>query len=229
MIIGQGMIARALMENDSDDTIFFCSGVSNSNEENDDAFRREMNILTALSNTDKKLIYFSSYFVNFESYMTKKYYQHKAEIEQTIQKTFANFTIYRLPQVVGKSTNPHTLTNFIAYKISNGESLSIYRGAKRNLIDLDDVVKIVSYANNHNLFTNQTVNLISPVNYDVNEIVHSFEEILQKRTVKHDLVSDEAEFTVLLSEEVQMLYAQLNIEFNKDYLINLISKYYKRG
>jgi len=229
MIIGRGMIANELTEIDQDGVIFFCSGVSNSNEQNTQEFDREKKMLLSLTPTNKKLIYFSSYFVNFENYSKKQYYRHKIEIEQMVQSLFKKFTIYRLPQAVGKSYNPNTLTNFIANTLIDNEFLPIYKGAKRNLIDIEDVIKVVNYANKYHLFYNKTINLIAPTNYDIDEIVTIFESILDIQSRKQYFVSNEVEFDVLLTNEVKELYAKLQINFDEFYLEKLINKYYKRN
>lgn len=229
MIIGRGMIANELKEIDQDGVIFFCSGVSNSNEQNNQEFEREKKMLLSLIPTNKKLIYFSSYFVNFENYCKKQYYRHKVEIEQMIQNLFEEFTIYRLPQAVGKSYNPNTLTNFIANTLINNEVLPIYKGAKRNLIDIEDVKKVVNCANKYHLFYNQIINLIAPKNYDIDEIVTVFESIFDVESRKQYFVSNEVEFEILLSNELKELYTKLQINFDEFYLENLINKYYKRS
>jgi len=229
MIVGNGMIANALKKIDKDDVVFFCSGVSNSNEQNEEEFIREKASLIAFANSDKKLIYFSSYFVNFENYLTKRYYQHKSEIEQIIQNSFERFIIYRLPQIVGKSSNPNTLTNFIADKIEKNEILPVYKKAKRNIIDIDDVALIIDYSNQHNLFCNQVVNLISPKSYNIDEIINVFESVMKIKANKKYLTSNEIEFDILLTNEMEKLFIMLQINFDELYLENLINKYYRRN
>ena len=227
MIIGSGMIARSFAQFDREDTVFFCSGVSNSSELKSEHFLREMKLIKSLSETHQKLIYFSSYFVNFDQYLTKAYYKHKLHAEQTISSMFSSFTIYRLPQVVGQSANPKTLTNFIKDKISKNELLSIYKGAQRNLIDVSDVAQVIDYANTNDLFINQVVNLVAPQNYDVLEIVRVFESIMQvmAHTEYLDNIVEDA-FPVLLSSEMRDAYKQLKLNFDDSYLEKMIEKYY---
>ena len=45
MIIGNGNIARALKDIDRDDLLFFASGVSNSQEDRESEYKREMELL----------------------------------------------------------------------------------------------------------------------------------------------------------------------------------------
>ncbi len=229
MILGKGMLAKVFNKYDQDNIIFFCSGVSNSQEENSTAFKREKKLIDSFKDCDQKLIYFSSYFVNFENYLSKRYYQHKLEMEQLIQEYIKNYTIYRLPQVVGRSENPNTLTNFLAARIKGNEQLPIYNHAVRNVIDLDTVATVVNYANENRLFECQTVNLITPQNYQVSEIVQVLEKILGETASKINIESEEAGFDILLSNEMKDVYQKLHLYFDKTYLINLMEKYYKRS
>ena len=45
MIVGNGLIAKALQKIDAPEMVFFASGVSNSLENNKKAFEREVNLL----------------------------------------------------------------------------------------------------------------------------------------------------------------------------------------
>ncbi len=67
-----------------------------------------------------------------------------AEASQTgIEHGSNKYLIIRLPIVVGKSNNPHTLTNFIYQSIKTGKPFNLYQHASRYLIDIDDVVRLV--------------------------------------------------------------------------------------
>lgn len=226
MIVGTGMIANALKKYDRKDVLFFCSGVSNSLETNPAEFSREIELIKTIDATDKKVIYFSSYFVSFPQFLLKKYYEHKYRMEILVASNFPKFIIYRLPQVVGKSTNPQTLTNFINGKILSQEVLSVYKGVKRNLVDVDDVASVIDYINRNNLFLNQTVNLISPKSYEVSNIVNVFERVVKRSANVEFLSSVEENFDVLLSGKMLRIYEELQIHFDELYLENIISKYY---
>ena len=64
-------------------------------------------------NTEHLFIYISTTSV-LDNYSKKdKYIRNKIIIENLIKKRLKNFFILRLPQIVGKSNNPHTITNFI--------------------------------------------------------------------------------------------------------------------
>jgi hypothetical protein len=222
------MMAAAMKDIDRDDIVFFCSGVSNSSEINEAAFKREYDLLQEQVHLKKKLVYFSSYFVNFDEYQQKKYYQHKSQIEKFIQDTFDAYTIYRLPQVVGFSYNPHTLTNFIYNSIAESKAIPVFKNSKRNVIDIRCIKRVVKYANNENLFHNRVTNLIATINFDIENIIQVFETVMDKKVDKYFVETQEHEFPILLEEPMKEIYERLGIVFNGDYLETLIKNYYER-
>ena len=229
MILGNGMIASAMKTIENTNFIFFCSGVSKSNEIDESAYLREKELLAQYYDTTKCLIYFSSYFVNFESYLAQRYYLHKLEMEHLIQENFKLFKIFRLPQVVGYSTNKHTLTNFLHNAIVSNLSINVYQGAQRNLIDLDDVVKVIEYTNQNNLFMNQSVNLIATQNYKIEDVIDVFEKIIGKKAIQNIQPNQEKKFDILLSKELTQIYNLFKINFDENYLYAIVIKYYKSG
>lgn len=138
MIIGDGLVATAMKRIDSDDVIIFASGVSNSREKKIGEFLREEKLLMNVL-CDKLIIYLSS--VHQEN---SPYGIHKRRMEEIIRTT-KNYLILRVSQLLGYGGNPNTLVNFIKNRIVNGELIPVYRGVKRSIIDVDDVVNIVNY------------------------------------------------------------------------------------
>ncbi len=119
MVIGDGLIARCLQSfAENDQYLIFASGVSNSNENNEAAYLREFNLLKSYyaNHPDKIFVYFSTVAVLDPSIQNKKYILHKKKIEKHIAHHFHKFLIFRLPNVVGLSNNPHTLMNFFLEK-----------------------------------------------------------------------------------------------------------------
>ena len=53
--------------------------------------------------------------------------------------------VYRLPNVVGFGGNDKTMFNFLCSSIRNEKEIIVRKNAKRSLIDVDDVVKLVKY------------------------------------------------------------------------------------
>lgn len=229
MIVGNGMIANAMNNIEDDSYIFFCSGVAKSNEIDVFEFDKEKELLKSFYQTDKCLIYFSSYFVNFNSYLEIAYYKHKYEIESIIQLNFKNFKIFRLPQVVGFSHNKSTLANFIYYSILQDTTIKVLTGAVRNLIDIDDVVKVVGYVNKNNLFNNSILNIVGTKNYNIIDVISCMEDILHKKALIEYQDNNEQNLDILISYEMEALYKTLNIHFDDVYLKKLFFKYYNQG
>ena len=69
------------------------------------------------------------------------YVQHKLAMEQMVSAHSRNL-ILRLPQVAGKTPNPHTLLNFLYGRIARSESFNLWSKARRNIIDVADVTAI---------------------------------------------------------------------------------------
>ena len=226
MIVGSGMMAKAVKAIDNQSCLYFCSGVSNSSEEDEDKYEKEAKLISQFYGTNQKIIYFSSYLVNFDSYLSRKYYRHKLNIEELIQENFSNFLIFRLPQVVGMTENKNTLTNFLFNSIVTNSTIEVFRNAKRNLVDIDDVVKVVDFVNNKNIFNNQVVNLIASKNQDIEEIISTFEKVTNKIAHKKLSLNEELDFEIILSERMISVYKFLNIQFDDLYLRQLIEKYY---
>lgn len=141
MIIGRGLLASVFDPGliYSAGAVVFASGVSNSKESRPDAFERERRLLAeALSRENGRLVYFSTCSVADTHRATTPYVQHKLAMEAMVRHR-PDSMVLRLPQVVGKTDNPHTLTNFLASRIRTGQPFEVWRDAKRCLIDAESV------------------------------------------------------------------------------------------
>jgi len=136
MIVGKGDIASVL--NDREGTIFFASGVSNSNETNDSEFMREIELLDKQDRT-KCLFYFSSISVDDNQKVGgNKYLQHKLRMELLVKSNFENYNIIRIGNITWGS-NPNTFINYIKNKIKNGEPVEI-KDEYKYMIDKEQLV-----------------------------------------------------------------------------------------
>jgi len=138
MIVGKGDIASVL--NDREGTIFFASGVSNSNEIRDSEFMREIELLDKQDKT-KCLFYFSSISVDDNQKVgSNKYLQHKLRMELLVKSNFENYNIIRIGNITWGS-NPNTFINYIKNKKSKGESVQI-KDEYKYIIDKDQLVML---------------------------------------------------------------------------------------
>jgi hypothetical protein len=138
MIVGKGDIASVL--NDREGTIFFASGISNSNETRDSEFMREIELLDKQDRT-KCLFYFSSISVDDNQKVgCNKYLQHKLRMELLVKSNFENYNIIRIGNITWGS-NPNTFINYIKNKKSKGESVQI-KDEYKYIIDKDQLVML---------------------------------------------------------------------------------------
>jgi hypothetical protein len=106
VIVGRGDIASVLK--DREDRIYFASGVSNSQEDRESEYQRELDLLLK-QDRRRHLVYFSSLCV---FYSDSRYAQHKLLMEILVKDIFMKHTIIRLGNILwGK--NPHTLINYL--------------------------------------------------------------------------------------------------------------------
>ena len=226
MIIGTGLLARSFSRRyqQSRDVIIFASGVSNSTEQSDEAFTRERElVMRAISEHGhcSSFVYFSSCGVT--SNQQTKYIEHKRAMEMLVA-THPGGLILRLPQVVGPSSNPHTLTNFLANEILAGHPISVWRYAERNLIDIDDIVLIATEIIERRSEYPACVAVASPHTLSMPALVEKFEKVLGKKALMS--VVGKGESLSIDTSTCTRIAHRLNIEFGPNYVDNLLHKYY---
>jgi hypothetical protein len=177
-IVGGGLIAKSLEDiTFNKSTLILASGVSNSKETRGSEFQRETElILREISNHPKyDVIYFST--CSLDSDTSTLYTKHKLQMELLVREYSASFHIFRLPQVVGLVFNS-TLVSFFVNSILKNKVLNIESYAKRNLLDVLDVSRIVEVLVNYELSTNSIHNIASINNLPVIEIVNEISILL---------------------------------------------------
>lgn len=177
LIIGNGLIAKSFHEKIDNNCIIFASGVSNSQEARSSEFSRELDLLksTIRANSESIIVYFSTCSVYQKS--KSPYIIHKLMMEKYIQENISNYYIFRLPQVVGSVKNS-TIVSFFTNQIINNEKTKIQKCAFRNLVDIDDIVRIVQYILSSKLGKNSIQNIASNKNISAFNIYSKIAEIL---------------------------------------------------
>src|SRR5574341_157115 len=229
MIIGNGMLARAFVHyKDDDDVLIFASGVSKSNEKDAAQFLREQRYLAdALrAHRDKLVVYFSTCSVHDPDVCTSSYVLHKLHMERLIKFQHPRYLIVRLHQVVGRSQNRTNLINYLYNSILLDSTFAVWRNAVRNIIDVEDVEKIVSHIIKHEKIQNKVLN-VTAVSYPVLDIVHLLEKITKKKAL-FTIIEKGIPFKIDNAESIKIAKA-LNIEFNSDYLERVLRKYFNRA
>jgi len=222
MIIGNGQLAKAFQKSKlKDDTCIFASGVSNSSCTDEKQFEREKNLLvdTLKRTGDKKFVYFSSCALSPVVYPKNVYYEHKANMENTIKEHSYNYYIFRLPQLFGDLILHKTLINFIYKSIEYNHKFYIYDKAYRYVIEINDVCKLVeAYLAHHD--SCMTVDIANPYRYKVLDIVQIFEKLLNKEA-HYEVIQKEDKYFLDLSP-MQKFIKKYNLElyFGEYYLLN---------
>lgn len=230
MLIGSGLLAQAfsgaLLQRE--DVCIYAAGVSNSSCTDAREFARERQRLgDALQQAIQvgAFVYFGTCSVNDPDARNTPYVQHKLAMEH-MAYTHPQNLILRLPQVAGKTPNPHTLLNYLYARIARSESFSLWSKAKRNIIDVVDVVSITQQLISNNSTRNTIINIANVVNYPIADIVSAMERVVGKRAV-YDVVERGSEYLIDTSAILPVL-EKAGVKFGNDYLEKVIGKYYER-
>ena len=221
-IIGSGFIATRFKKKVKNykryNVAIYASGISNSLEKNKNNLKKEINkIREFLKSNTKQIIYISTYSVLDKSRKNRPYVKNKIKIENIIQKSAKSYLIIRLPEIIGKNKNPNTLTNFFFKKIYNNDFFFLFENTKRNILDVDDAVNKSTKLIKKYYKKQKTVNLLNKTFYEPEEIVKTFEKILQKKALYKKKK---------LSKNSFNLRNSYFINSNKNYLIKVLKKYY---
>ncbi|MFA9216861.1 MAG: NAD-dependent epimerase/dehydratase family protein [Sphingomonadaceae bacterium] len=228
MIIGNGLLAQAFKPAFAaeHEVLVYASGVSNSQETRPEEFARERALLEQALDTERFMLYFSTCSVNDPEQAHMPYVQHKQAMEALILERARQKAIFRLPQVVGPTPNPYTLTNYLHHQISHGLRFKVWLHASRNLIDVADVAAVVCHLVRTHQADGVITNVASPAPTGILQLVHIFEEVLDKPAV-YDTVDAGATYAIEADLALHTARAA-GIDFGPDYVPKLIRKYYGR-
>lgn len=227
MIVGNGLLAKVFshMYTDRTDVTIFASGVSNSDETQPSAFERERRLLREhLDGPCSKFVYFGSCAVGNPLETKTPYLVHKAAME-SLALASGKAMVLRLPQVVGRSTNTHTLTNFLYHHITEGQHFTVWSHAERNLIDVDDIVSIATFLIDKSWGVHEVVPIAALKSTVMPRIVRTFEEVLGAKA-NFSMVDRGAPFPIDTSV-TENISNQIQIDLGEGYLERVLRKYYQ--
>jgi nucleoside-diphosphate-sugar epimerase len=227
MVLGRGLVARGFGEFNSDGRyLIFASGVSNSATHDSNAFERERDLMDQMiaENQDKTFVYFSTCSVYDPTQRMIPYVKHKLAMEALLEENHHQYHIFRISNLAGKTENPHTVLNFFAQHILSGEFFFAWKHASRNIIDIEDAVKVCSMVIKEGLYKNEILNVANIQNNPVPEIIGDLETILGKRG-NYDLI-DKGSNPEINTSLIRDLYRSLDIRFDQGYLSRTLKKYY---
>ena len=221
-IVGSGFIAakfkKYLKFIKKNKVIIYAAGISNSLEINKKNLEREIQKFKHFTKKNrKKLIYISTYSVNDNSRNNNLYVKNKIKIENIIRKNSVEYIVIRLPEIIGKTKNLNTLTNFFYNNIINNKPFKVFKNSHRNLLDIDDAIKNCIKIIRMNKNKNKMINLLNKKFNTPLQIVNNLEKILQKKGVY--------KFSY---NKINKWSLKNNYFFHskKNYLIKTLKKYY---
>jgi len=221
-IIGSGFIAtkfkKYLKFIKKNKVIIYAAGISNSLEINKKNLEREILKFKNFTKKNKrKLIYISTYSVNDYSRNKKLYVKNKIKIEKIIEEDSDEYLVIRLPEIIGKTKNLHTLSNFFYNNIINNKPFKVFKNSRRNLLDIDDAIKNCIKIIRKNKNKNKIINLLNKKFNTPMQIVTNLEKILRKKAIYK-----------FSNNKINKWSLKNNYFFHskKNYLIKTLKKYY---
>lgn len=230
MIIGSGLLARAFYHHFVFDghVCVHAAGISNSACNDLDEFNRDEKRLKhslSLYKDSDLFVYISTCSVFDTAAITSMYVQHKIKME-SLASLHSRCLILRLPQVAGNTLNSHTLLNYLFTKINNREKFQVWKNAQRNIIDVEDVVRISNGLVRDNELINPYVNVASTFSVSMPELVKIMEKILEKEGICEYL--DCGHSYSIDTAVIQPIAEKCGIKFDQNYTERIIRKYYER-
>ena len=207
--------------------IIYAAGISNSQTKSNKQFHREIRLFKNFTkkNYKSKILYISTADVTNNLKNKTKYVKNKIKIEKIIKSNFNHFIIIRIPQLIGKSRNKNTLINFFYNRIKKQKKIIILSNVKRNILDIDDVIKMIKVIIMNKKIRKKTITLSNKHFIKPIEIVKILEKKLQKKA-NYSLKRTKKQDWRLNFHQNIGYFKNAKINFNKDYLIKAVKKYY---
>jgi len=132
-----------------------------------------------------------------------------------------------LPNVVGNNANPDTLFYYLVNKIRQQEEFDLWTKNKRNIIDIDDVVKVASYIIDNNIFEGEVINIANINDNTVDDIVISISKYFEIQA--NFSVVEYADNYKIDTSKIKSIVKKLNVKFGNEYLDNIVRKYCEKS
>ena len=226
MVLGSGLLARAFSSHflDSEANCVYAAGVSNSNCSDPREFDREKDRLqTAISqyHSADLFLYFGT--CSVQDQIASPYVQHKLKMEKMVAE-HPQYLILRLPQTAGRTENPHTLLNYIFARIIRSERFQVWKNARRNIIDVDDVVRIAIDLALQEGARRECINVANSSDNSMAEIVEMMAKVVGKKPI-YDSV-DKGNTYCIDTLRIRETVARCEVDFGSNYLEAVIEKYF---
>lgn len=227
MVLGSGLLARAFASfKDDERVLVFASGVSNSSSATDADYARERDLLLEHKGTRVRLVYFSTCSLFDPALRDSGYIRHKQRMEGLVREHFEDHLILRLPNVVGRTPNPHTLCNFLRDRILGGEPFNLQISACRYLIDVEEIRTACSPLMSDDRLRSSTINVCFDRPIPLPELVQAMERILGHKAMARPVVGGSCYAVDNLEFKQYWLSLQRIPWPDADHWIRMLDKYY---
>jgi nucleoside-diphosphate-sugar epimerase len=226
MVTGNGMIAQAFMDLVHDSSVHvFASGVSRSTERDPRAFERERQLICSQPLDRSRFIYFSSCSVYDPSLSATPYVTHKRAMEDLVRERYPDHLIVRLPNLVGHTTNPYTLTNFLRDRILLGDPFDMQVRACRYLLDVEMVSIDLRPLFRLPALKGRAIDVCGSIAFTLPELVRAMELVLGRRTAVNQIDAGSC-YTVNNAFFLDLLPESRRSDYERIDLLSLLRKYY---
>lgn len=197
------MIAQSFKDYDFGPVCIFASGVSDSTESDTSKYLKEYELVKRMLNESKSnlFVYFSTLSVLKCDYT--EYVKHKLFIEFYIKSVTNNFLILRLPNIVGKTKSENQLLPFLYNSLLKKEKIQVKKDTLRDLIDVEDLPKIVEFC----------------IDKNINGIINTS---LENKIKVIDIIDYLIKINDIKDSNVELIDGHQNIEY-----VNDIKNYYE--
>lgn len=238
-IVGRGFLAQSLapLADRHPHAVVLAAGVSSGGGGSPEDYAREADLLYAVlrgCRPGARLVFFSSATAGMYGgpgstgredgpiYPTTSYARHKVGLEHVVAASGGDFLILRLAHTVGAHQRAHQLLPSLVQQVRCGR-VTVFRGARRDLIDINDVVTIIDQ-----LLTlgaaRETVNIASGFAVPVDAIVAHVEARLGAHAHK-DYLDRPDDTRVSVAKLLRLVPAAAGMGFGEHYYRHAIDRH----
>lgn len=225
MIVGNGLIAKALQNIDSPTVVFIAAGVSDSHCKDEKEFLRERALVEKIlaENPNRLIVFFSTYSIYDSSLAETDYVKHKIELENLISRVSKKYLIARVSNLVGNGGNPKTVFNFLFNNITEGNKFILWKNASRNFILIEDFVILLNYIINNELSGKQRIfDVVNRENIKIIHLVKVIEQFL-KKDATYELIERVSHSKTVDQRSIERFQSLIPID--EDYTIRMVKSY----